>query len=243
MPTETLMRPITVFACLITLGCLLSFKIEAASLEISPLNVSFAPGQTATTIEVRNRGGAPVAIQARAYSWLQAGDDDDLAPTQEIILSPPIFTIPEGAAQTMRLLLRGAVGVERERTYRLLLVEVPAANTGRREIVMVLRVSLPVIAAAASSATPVLRWSAERGRDGQTVLTATNAGTTYDRVAAIGVTLSDGRHPKVVSRGNNPYVLPGAQRHWVVQGGGLPGGPLRLTVTTQVGKSEQTLTP
>jgi fimbrial chaperone protein len=239
-----MMRSTPVLAALIALGCLLSGKAQAASLEILPVTVTLAPGQTATTIEVMNRGGGTAAIQARAYSWTQAGDEDPLAPTQDIILSPPIFTIPEGASQTMRVLLRGGIGAGAERSYRLLLDEVPAANTGKKGIVIALRMSLPVIAASASSAAQTLQWRAERGPDGQTVLTAINAGQAYDRVGAIGVTLSDGSHPKVVSRATNSYVLPGAQRHWVVQGrGGVPGGQLRLSVTTQAGKTEQTLTP
>src|SRR5688500_9450583 len=110
-----------VLAALISLGCLISGEARATSLEISPVMVNLAPGQTATTIEVKNRGGAPAAIHIRAFAWSQAGDVDDLAPTQEVILSPPIFTLAEGASQTIRLLLRGGKGAASERSYRLLL--------------------------------------------------------------------------------------------------------------------------
>src|SRR5579859_5756728 len=102
-----MMRPKPVLASLISLGCLLAPKVEAASLEISPVMVTLAPGQTAATIEVQNRGDSPAAVQARAYSWTQAGDEDALTPTHDIILSPPIFTVAEGTSQTVRLLLRG----------------------------------------------------------------------------------------------------------------------------------------
>lgn len=220
---------------------------RAATLEISPVIVILAPGQTAATIEVRNRGGAPAAIQARAFAWTQEGDDDPLAPTLDLIVSPPIFTIPQDASQTMRILVRPHAGAPGERSYRLLLDEVPAANPGKREVVITLRVSLPVIVSAASAEPATVRtlqWQAERRPDGTTLLTAVNTGTSFDKVGAIDVTLPDGSHPHVVTDAKNAYVLPGAQRHWIVDGGANARvGPLRVSVLTQAGKSEFTLTP
>ncbi len=104
-----------------------------------------------------------------------------------------------------------------------------------------LRVSIPVIAAAASSTPPVLQWHAEQGPGGQVLLSARNTGRSYDRVSAIAVTLADGSQPKVVPVGTNPYVLAGAQRRWTVQGPST--GPLHLKVTDQSGASDQTLVP
>ena len=238
------MRPTLILAALTLLACPLARGARAASLEITPVLVTLAAGETATTIEVTNHGGAPTAVQARVYRWTQVGDDDALAPTQDIIVSPPIFTVADGASQTMRLLLRGGTATGSARSYRLLLDEVPPANAQNRRIVLALRLSLPVFAGAAAAQPPMLRWRAERGAGGQTELIASNAGPAYGKVRAIDVTLSDGSHPKVVSRGTNAYVLAGAERHWTVQDrAGGPGGPLHLSVTTQGGKSDLTLTP
>jgi fimbrial chaperone protein len=234
------MRP--TMAVLFALGWLQAEKVQAASLEISPVMVAFAPGQTATTIELENRGEAPVAIQARPYRWTQAGDEDTLTSTQELIVSPPIFTVAAGASQTMRLLLRGGPVGGDERSYRLLLDEVPTANTQNKQVDMALRVSLPVMVAPASSAPAALQWRAGRGPSGETQLSVINSGTAYDRVRMIEVTLADGSHPKAIPRGTNPYILPGATRDWIVQGHAGPPGPLQLKVLTQSGQSEQTLT-
>jgi fimbrial chaperone protein len=233
------MRPIPVLATLISLGFLLSGEVQAASLEISPVIVNLAADQNATTIEVKNRGGAPVAVQARPYGWSQTGDEDNLTPTQDIIISPPIFTVPAGASQTVRLLLRGVTEAGGERSYRLLLDQVPPANTENKQIEMALRVSLPVMVASAASTPPLLQWRAEHGPGGEIQLMAVNSGHAYEKVSAIDVTLPDGTHPKLTLRGKNSYVLAGAQRHWVVQG--RIAGPLRLSVTTRAGKSEEIL--
>ena len=238
------MRRILALATLIALASLTTGQALAASLEISPVVVNLAPGQTSATVEVQNRGGAPVAIQARPFTWAQAADDDVLTPTSEIIISPPIFTIPDGASQTLRLLLRGGAQGPGERDYRLLLDEVPPAGSRNKEIVIALRVSMPVIATPARSVPSILTWRAERAPGNLVVLTAANPGRVYATVSAIDVTLADGSHPAIVRRGKNPYVLPGAQRQWIVQGGGaVPGAPLRLSLTTQAGRSDQTLAP
>ena len=94
------MRPKSILAVLPLLLLLLGWPFigegRAASLEVTPVVVEFAAGQTATTIVVANHGGGPTAMQARAYHWAQAGDQDELTPAQDIIISPPIFTVAEG---------------------------------------------------------------------------------------------------------------------------------------------------
>jgi fimbrial chaperone protein len=233
------MRPALLLAFLASTGVLIAGRTDAASLEISPVLVILSPGQTAAAIEVQNRGDAPAAVQARAFAWTQSGDEDPLTATQDIILSPPIFTVPPGSSQTMRLLIRSP-HTEGERNFRLLLDEVPPANAGKKEIVIALRVSLPVIIAAAAPALPKLQWRGERDSSSRIRLTATNTGQAYDSISAIDVTLADGSHPKVIPGGKNAYILPGAERHWTVQGS-APAGSLHLTVTSQTGKSEQAL--
>ncbi|CAN7650313.1 fimbria/pilus periplasmic chaperone [Phenylobacterium sp. LjRoot225] len=235
------MRLMPVLAALTSVGCLLSGTAQAAVLEISPVTISLADGQSATTIEVRNRGNTPAAVQVRAYAWAQAGDEDVLTPTRDLILSPPIFTVPAGGSQTLRLLSRGGTAGAGERSYRLLLDEVPAANPRDQQIIIAMRASLPVIVAGAAPSPNGLQWRVDHAPGGEIVLSATNAGRGYDAVQAIAVTLADGSRRSAVARGKNPYVLAGAERHWVVDGGRVPAGALRLNVTTRNGKSEQTL--
>jgi fimbrial chaperone protein len=238
------MRPTLYLTALMLVGCPLAGAVQAASLEVSPVRVTLTPGETATAIEVTNHGDAATAVQARLYRWAQAGDEDVLTPTADIIVSPPIFTVPDGGSQTLRLLLRGSNAASGERTYRLLLDEVPPANAGNRQVAFTLHMSLPVFLGAAVSVRPTLQWRAERGAGRAITLTATNASPAYDKVSDIDVTLSDGSHPKVVSRATNTYVLSGDERHWIVQShDNGPGGPLHLSVTSLTGKRELTLTP
>lgn len=133
-------------------------KARASELEIAQVLLNLAPGQTSPTIEVRNRGDAPVTIQARPFLWSQALDDDVLMPTSEIILSPPIFTIPPGATQTVRLLFRGDARTDsgRDRSYRLLLDEMPSAGARNGQVAVTLRMSVPVFVASTRSSPALL---------------------------------------------------------------------------------------
>jgi fimbrial chaperone protein len=237
------MRP-TLLAALTLLACVPVREVRAAAWDVSPVLVTFDAGETATTIEMTNHSGAPASIQARGYRWTQKGDEDALTPTQDVIVSPPIFTVPDGGLQTMRVLLRGGSAAGGARTYRLILDEVPPAARQNREIAVALRLSLPVFVGADPLGRPLLQWRVGREPGGQTVLSASNAGPGYDRVRAIDVTLSDGSHPKLVSRASNTYILAGDERHWVVQDrSGAPTGPLHLSVTSRTGKSELSLAP
>ncbi len=101
------MRPAFGCAVVTALLCLLAGRGQAAALEVSPVLVSLAPGQAVATVEVQNNDATPAAIQVRPFLWQQDADRDVLTPTDDIILSPPIFTVPASASQTMRLLLRG----------------------------------------------------------------------------------------------------------------------------------------
>jgi fimbrial chaperone protein len=235
------MRRKPLLAALVCAVCASGETAAAAALEISPVAINLAHGQMATTVEISNRGDAPTAIQVRAFAWAQAGDEDVLTPTSQIILSPPIFTIPAGGSQTLRLLLRSRTAGSGEGDYRLLLDEVPPATSRGQQITIALRASLPVIVAPAASAPSTLRWRADRDAFGELVLSATNAGQDYDAVRVVTVTLADGSQRNAVPRGANPYILTGAQRHWVVQGRDAPSGVLWLSATTRDGKSEQAL--
>jgi fimbrial chaperone protein len=204
-----------------------------------PVAVHLVPGQTATTIEVTNRGGVAAAIQLRAFAWSQDGDKDLLTPTQDIILSPPIFTLAKDGKQTIRLMIRRGAHAAGERTYRLLIDEVPPVNAKDQQVAIAMRLSLPVIIASAAPTPGALQWRARRGADGQVTLIATNTGRAFERVQSIAVKLADGSDHAVAASGANNYILPGAQRQWVVKTASGAARELRLMVSARSGKSEQ----
>lgn len=192
------------------------------------------------TIEVANRGGVAAAIQLRAFAWSQAGDRDVLSPTHDIIMSPPIFTLAKDGSQTIRLMLRRGSGATGERTYRLLIDEVPASDPKAQQVQVAMRLSLPIIVGSPASRASSLHWRATRGANGQIMLSAINRGRAFERVQSIAVTGQDGRQHAGTAIAANSYILAGAERRWTVPA--VAGGrDLRFSVTTRTGTSEQVL--
>ena len=217
---------------------------RAASYEVVPIRVELAAGQSATTVVIRNLGDAASSVQVRAFAWTQQGDRDDLTPTDDVALSPPIFTVAPNQAQTVRLLLRSRAA-ERDRAYRLLFDEVPPPGRPG-QIVMAMRLSIPVILDLPTTSPPVLTWQARRGPGGQLSFLVANTGARYARLGDAAVHLPDGRSVALRPAGDNPYVLPGAERSWLPAAGAPqlrapPGGALRLTVSSQAGPMEQAI--
>jgi len=104
---------------------------NAATLTISPVSLVLDSGLTSALFEVKNLEPRPITLQARINDWSQSGNEAALVPTSDIIMSLPIATILAGGSQTLRLLLRPGTktGTDRERHYRILLDEIPAAGT------------------------------------------------------------------------------------------------------------------
>lgn len=215
---------------------------NAATLTISPVSVVLDSGLTSALLEVKNLEPHPITLQARIYGWSQVENEDVLVPTSDIIMSPPIATILAGGSQTLRLLLRpGAkADTDRERHYRILLDEIPAASTGPARVSFAMRSSIPVFVMPPKPTSSSLAWRAARNGNGALIVTATNVAAAYDRIFELAVIHPDGSVHNGVMQGTNAYVLPRARRQWVVPGE-HGAGSIRLNIATRNGKTEQTL--
>lgn len=184
----------------------------AGTLQVNPVLVEIGGARRTGSVTVRNEENVPVTIRAYPLGWRQDGGEDRYDETAELIVSPPVFTIPPHATQTVR------VGARRPspapRAYRLIIEEVPEAAPASAGIRVALRLNLPLYANLAPGAPADLSWRAARQADGQWAIEARNNGTGWVRVeqalaeTATGLRLGDG-----FSFGT---VLPGGTRRWLV---------------------------
>src|SRR5664279_3233929 len=124
--------------------CLTGAAARAQMLSVWPVNIFLSPGQRAATLSVTNSGSSVTGIQVRAYAWNQKDGDDQITATRMMIVSPPLASIPPGATQVVRLVLR-QLPQDRESTYRILVDQIPPpAEAG--VVHMVLRLSIPIFA-------------------------------------------------------------------------------------------------
>lgn len=210
----------------------------AQSLSVLPVNVFMGPGQSATSLTVTNHGTTETSIQIRAFAWDQPGGEDHLAPTDAIVVSPPIATIASGGNQVVRLILRQPPQ-GRESTYRILIDQIPPpAEPGIVHVV--LRLSIPIFAQPVTRAIAHVQFHIETDA-GQMYLVGVNDGLRHDAIRDISLTTSDGRKFNADS-GASPYVLAGVTRRWHITVPGslpLPGEALRLSAHADSGAIEE----
>jgi fimbrial chaperone protein len=138
----------------------MSTAARAQSLSVLPVNIFLVAGQSATTLTVTNQGTSETSIQIRAYAWTQKDGEDQLAPSDVVVASPPLATIAAGSRQVVRLILRQPPQ-SGEATYRILIDQIPPpAEPGIVHIV--LRLSIPIFAQPAARAIPHVQFHIER---------------------------------------------------------------------------------
>jgi len=183
----------------------------AGSLSVDPIRLEITQGRRTATLRVRNQEQAPVTIRAYALAWSQVDGEDRYEDSSAVIVSPPIFTIPAGGTQLIRVGLRSPSA--NARAYRLMVEEVPQARPGGG-VQVALRLNLPLFAMMNAGTAAELGWAASRGADGRWTVEAVNNGANYVRVepaaaeAATGVDFDNSA--------NLGVVLPGSRRRWVV---------------------------
>jgi fimbrial chaperone protein len=207
---------------------LVGYTARAQGLSVLPVNVFLPPGQRAASLTLTNNGDRPTSMQVRAYDWSQKNDEDQLADSKILAVSPPLFTIAPTGTQVVRLILR-QTPVGGEATYRIILDQIPGPNEPG-VVQMVLRLSIPVFAAPAMKVVPQNAFHLER--DGEKLfLVGVNTGKSHDTLHDILVTANDGRKFSLKTK-VSPYLLPGATRRWELDPQGhapQPGETLKLT--------------
>ena len=185
-------------------------------------------------ITLTHVGERRATYQVTPYAWSILANDDALEPTAEFIASPAAVTLEPGQARTIRVGFRNPQRAAKERTFRLLVRELPDAQPLPPDtiaIATVLELSIPVFIAPAKPVPGELAWSL-RAHEGALVLRAENSGAQHVQVRGISLT-PPGAAASLASR-ELRYVLAGTVREWrfPAPASKLAGGAWRLTATT-----------
>lgn len=199
----------------------------AGSFQVDPVSIELVQGRRSASLSIRNRDSRPVSIRVRLYRWTQVDGADVYTETNELIASPPIFTVAANARQLIRIGPRAAVAGG---AYRVIVEEIPPARAPGSGIQVALRVNLPLHIVPAGEARAALSWRAWRDTDGRIVVEASNSGARHGQVAGLAALDAAGRQTLLSAQAGT--VLPGGTRRWNV--GAHPqfasGAPLQLSV-------------
>lgn len=125
---------------------LCSFNLYAASLQVSPISLTFTTGEKAKEICLTNTSDEPIRAQTRVLNWTQVEGKEQLNPSRDLVASPSITEIKAGDRQLIRVLRMNMQNAGTEQTYRLLVDELPKTNQVNQQtgLQLLLQYSIPV---------------------------------------------------------------------------------------------------
>ncbi len=204
---------------------------------VYPLRVTFEANKTSEVVTVRNTDAKPLLLQPSVARWSQVDGQEVLEPTRDILLSPPLVEIPAGESQTIRLALRREADASMQRSYRLILQEVPRnAPATSTQVTMALKITIPVFVTAKTPSPAQMRVTALAG---SSQLQFTNNGKSHLQIKSFIVA---DNATQITKNESMFYVLPGQSIKQIVDTKGVVlKGSERITLTSDSGEISLTL--
>ena len=151
-------------------GLLLSSAGALASgLQVSPVSLTLIPPRAADGLWLSNSGTDPLRAQVRVFRWTQVDGKDQLVPSRDLVISPPMLRLAVDARQLIRVIRTGAppngAGAA-EASYRLIVDELPVDDQGLHGLKFVMRYSVPIFVEPQGGPKPAasLVWSMQYWR-------------------------------------------------------------------------------
>jgi len=181
-------------------------------------------------------------MQAELFEWKQKADGtDDLQPTQDLVLAPPILRLAKGTRQVVRLANLRPPTPDTQLTYRLIVREVPEALTPTQpgvQVQVALAFSLPIFITP-PGAKRTLACTATRSSPSAVRVICENRGQAYAQPANMTLTTPSG-NTLLSSEIKGGYILSNVKRSFDLasEGTRIPGGNVKLQVTQDDGSKQ-----
>jgi fimbrial chaperone protein len=218
-------------------GATFAGPASAGSFSVNPVHINLPADRQAASLTITNSDAASVAVRVVALEWRQVDGVDVHTPTNNVIVSPPIFTIAPGKTQLVRIGLKNRAGAS---AYRVVFEEIARQLPVEGQIQITLRLDLPLYVLPKGGGKARLSWRAWRDRSGELTVEGRNSGLLHGQVVELSAVQNGERHVLSTQMG---VVLPSSARFWKV--GKLPelqaGAPLVLTVRSPAGETHTQL--
>lgn len=185
----------------------------AGTVEVSPVIASLSARHPIQAFTVRNEGQSPVTVQIALMTWSQQAGRDVLAPTDDLLSTPPLFAVAPGQSQIVRVGMRHATSQNTEVAYRMFLTEVPPPpEPGFRGLAVTLRLSIPVFVKPAKPVSPTLTWRVTPSANGGAIVEAANSGSVHIKI--LSLSLLDKETKGSMRQSASSYVLANNHYRW-----------------------------
>lgn len=215
-----------------TVGPVLAFTL-------SPMVIKLRSDGGVQTIKVKNPSSEPIDMQLQLFSWEESVDLAALKPTNDLLAMPPIFRVEPGGEQVIRIALRRPLKADVERTYRIVIGEIPSEVNSEEGLGFNLSVSIPLFVRPRDAAA-FAEWTIENNGDSPHLVLA-NEGNSYLKVGRI--TLADNQAGKaVLLELDGGYVFGGDSRSWPISSEFAQlKGPVTVKTESNIGLLEATI--
>lgn len=116
----------------------------AGSLKVVPTRLYLDANKKSTVVKIENKGEEKITVQIEPNVWTQDEKGKDaVSPTSDIVAFPMMVEVDKGAERSVRIGYGGDPS-DKERTYRLLIHELPGKPSGKPALRFALTVSVPV---------------------------------------------------------------------------------------------------
>ena len=211
-----------------------SVPAAAGSFKVNPVQINLPADRRAASLTISNSDAVPVSIRVLTFAWTQVDGADVYTPTNRVIVSPPIFTIPPGKTQLIRVGLvdRGGPGA-----YRVIFEEIPRDAPIEGQIQVTLRLNLPLFVLPKGRGKADLDWRAWTDPSGDLIVEGRNRGSLHRQI--VGLAASHAGQAAIVSK-EMGVVLPGSARRWNLgrPNGLVAGSPLTLALRSPAGETK-----
>jgi len=222
---------------------MISAHLLAATFGITPVRLDLSAMRPNAVLQIENRSDDPVLLQAHVVTWNFAEGMEQYTNTDDILLNPPIFELGPHQKQFVRLGLRHVNDSAVERTYRLILEQVPEKpKPGFSGLTTILRISVPVFAVPRTKVSPKVSWHAERTGTG-IKLVGVNHGSAHIQLTHFELSESESEAAQV-TRSMTEYLLPGQSKSWEFDNAVmLQAREIGFKAKTDAGEIHEALTP
>ncbi len=173
------------------------------------LGVTLDESSPGAALQLANQRLHDMRFRVSVHAWTQRDDGEMvLGPTDDVRAYPPHLEVNAHDRAKVRVLASPRFGAV-ERSYRIVVEEVPRAASGVR-----MRIAIPVFLASTSPRTSARVDEVRVGADGRVRFAIVNEGSVHIRPRAVEVVGLDARG-REVEREREPgwYVLPGGVLH------------------------------
>lgn len=168
-------------ALLALLGIAAAFASPAhaqnGGLQVSPVLVDIAAERGVASFRLNNARANEAAFEIEVFAWSQENGESVLTPSRDLIVAPSVFLVGPQREQIVRLgVAASARGEAIERSYRILLRELPSNAEARSGLRVQVEMSMPVFVRP-RGAMPELIMTRTRDANGQPAIRLTNTGS------------------------------------------------------------------